>query len=393
MTADEILRDIKAGKFAPVYFLHGEEPFYIDQIADAVEANALPEAERGFNQTILYGKEIDHLTLLDYLRRYPMMSERQVVILREAQEMKSLGELTSYLENPMNSTVFVACHKHKKVDTRTKFGKALGGKYVVNFESKKLYDNQVPDWIASVCKSRKQGIEPAAAALMAEYLGTDLARINNELDKLTLNLPPGSTITVAHVQDNIGISKEYNVFELQKALATRDKAKVARIHKNLRQLQGGDELDALLAQLKIEQEQLAAAQSRYVPLAVKIAPDLDTEQIKQIAALLTKHRIDGVIATNTTLARDAVAHLPHGNETGGLSGAPVRDKSTAVIRLLAAELGNALPVIGVGGILSGQDALEKMQAGAALIQLYSGLIYRGQSLVSECANAIKNSHT
>ncbi len=163
--------------------------------------------------------------------------------------------------------------------------------------------------------------------------------------------------------------------------------------KNLRQLQGGDELDALLAQLKIEQEQLAAAQSRYVPLAVKIAPDLDTEQIKQIAALLTKHRIDGVIATNTTLARDAVAHLPHGNETGGLSGAPVRDKSTAVIRLLAAELGNALPVIGVGGILSGQDALEKMQAGAALIQLYSGLIYRGQSLVSECANAIKNSHT
>lgn len=232
MTADEILRDIKAGKFSPVYFLHGEEPFYIDQIADAVEANALPEAERGFNQTILYGKEIDHLTLLDYLRRYPMMSERQVVILREAQEMKSLGELTSYLENPMGSTVFVACHKHKKVDTRTKFGKALGGKQVINFESKKLYDNQVPDWIASVCKSRKQGIEPAATALMAEYLGTDLARINNELDKLTLNLPPGSTITVAHVQDNIGISKEYNVFELQKALATRDQAKVARIQQH-----------------------------------------------------------------------------------------------------------------------------------------------------------------
>ncbi|MDD2686330.1 MAG: quinone-dependent dihydroorotate dehydrogenase [Gallionella sp.] len=163
--------------------------------------------------------------------------------------------------------------------------------------------------------------------------------------------------------------------------------------KNLRQLQGGDELDALLAQLKAEQEQLAAAQSRYVPLAVKIAPDLDTEQIKQIAALLTKHRIDGVIATNTTLARDAVAHLPHGNETGGLSGAPVRDKSTAVIRLLAAELGNALPIIGVGGILSGQDALEKIQAGAALVQLYSGLIYRGQALVGECAAAIKNTHT
>jgi DNA polymerase-3 subunit delta len=232
MTADEILRDIKAGKFAPVYFLHGEEPFYIDQIADAVEANALPEAERGFNQTILYGKEIDHLTLLDYLRRYPMMSERQVVILREAQEMKSLGELTGYLENPMSSTVFVACHKHKKVDSRTKFGKALSGKNIVLFESKKLYDNQVPDWIASLCKSRKQAIEPSAAALMAEYLGTDLSRIYNELDKLTLNLPAGSTITVAHIQDNIGISKEYNVFELQKALATRDHAKVARIQQH-----------------------------------------------------------------------------------------------------------------------------------------------------------------
>ncbi|MFN0036456.1 MAG: DNA polymerase III subunit delta [Saprospiraceae bacterium] len=232
MTADEILRDIQAGRFAPVYFLHGEEPFFMDQIADAVEAKALPEAERGFNQTILYGKDLDHLSLLDHLRRYPMMSERQVVILREAQEMKSLSELTGYLENPMPSTVFVACHKHKKVDARTKFGKALGGKGIVFFESKKLYDNQIPDWISSACRARKQNIEPAAAALMAEYLGTDLAKIANELDKLALNLPPGTAISVAHVQHNIGISKEYNVFELQKALATRDRTKVARIQQH-----------------------------------------------------------------------------------------------------------------------------------------------------------------
>jgi DNA polymerase-3 subunit delta len=124
MTAEEIIRDIQAGRFAPVYFLHGEEPFFIDQIADAVEAKALPESERGFNQTILYGKEVDHLNLLDHLRRYPMMSERQVVILREAQEMKSLVELAAYVENPMPSTVFVASYKHKKIDARTKFGKA-----------------------------------------------------------------------------------------------------------------------------------------------------------------------------------------------------------------------------------------------------------------------------
>ena len=159
--------------------------------------------------------------------------------------------------------------------------------------------------------------------------------------------------------------------------------------KNLRQLQGGDELDALLGQLKAEQEKLAQLHGKYVPLAVKIAPDLDADQIKSIAALLIKHRIDGVIATNTTLSREGVEGLPHGNEAGGLSGAPVRDKSTAVIRQLAAELHGALPIIGVGGILTGADAVEKMQAGAALVQVYSGMIYRGQELVTECAAAIR----
>ena len=159
--------------------------------------------------------------------------------------------------------------------------------------------------------------------------------------------------------------------------------------KNLRQLQGGDELDALLGQLKAEQLKLADTHGKYVPLAVKIAPDLDTEQIKQIAALLIKHKIDGVIATNTTLSREGVENLPHGNETGGLSGAPVRDRSTAVIRQLAAELNGALPIIGVGGILKGADAAEKMQAGAALVQVYSGLVYRGQELVTECAAAVR----
>jgi dihydroorotate dehydrogenase len=159
--------------------------------------------------------------------------------------------------------------------------------------------------------------------------------------------------------------------------------------KNLRQLQGGDELDALLGQLKAEQEKLAQRHGKYVPLAVKIAPDLDTDQIKNIAALLIKHRIDGVIATNTTLSREGVEGLPHGNETGGLSGAPVREKSTAVIRQLAAELKGALPIIGVGGITKGEHALEKMQAGASLVQFYSGMIYRGWELVAECAAAVK----
>ena len=158
--------------------------------------------------------------------------------------------------------------------------------------------------------------------------------------------------------------------------------------KNLRQLQGGDELDALLEQLKAEQENLARLHGKYVPLAVKIAPDLDEEQIRQIATLLMRHCIDGVIATNTTLSREGVANLPHGNEAGGLSGAPVREKSTAVIRELSAALNGALPIIGVGGILSGKDAVEKIQVGAALVQIYSGMIYRGPDLVGEVIKAL-----
>jgi dihydroorotate dehydrogenase len=158
--------------------------------------------------------------------------------------------------------------------------------------------------------------------------------------------------------------------------------------KNLRQLQGGDELDALLEQLKAEQEHLAELHGKYVPLAVKIAPDLNQEQIQQIAALLIRHRIDGVIATNTTLSREGVENLPHGNEAGGLSGTPVREKSTAVIRELAAALNGTLPIIGVGGILSGADAVEKIQAGAALVQIYSGMIYRGPNLVGEAIKAL-----
>ena len=162
--------------------------------------------------------------------------------------------------------------------------------------------------------------------------------------------------------------------------------------KNLRQLQGGSELDALLAQLKAEQQRLADKHKRYVPIALKIAPDVDSEQVKTIAAALLQHKMDAVIATNTTITRDAVKNLPHAEEAGGLSGAPVFELSNKVIRTLKAELGNALPIIGVGGILSGADAKAKMDAGASLVQLYTGLIYRGPGLVKECAAALRDSH-
>jgi dihydroorotate dehydrogenase len=158
---------------------------------------------------------------------------------------------------------------------------------------------------------------------------------------------------------------------------------------NLRQLQGGSELDGLLAQLKDAQQRLADQHKRYVPLALKIAPDMDEDQVKNIADALVRHRIDGVIATNTTLSRTAVEGMQHGAEAGGLSGAPVFELSNRVIRLLKAELGGALPIIGVGGIMRGSDARVKIDAGAQLVQLYSGLIYAGPALVRDCADAIR----
>lgn len=160
--------------------------------------------------------------------------------------------------------------------------------------------------------------------------------------------------------------------------------------KNLRQLQGESELDTLLAQLKDAQQRLADRYKRYVPVALKIAPDLDVEQTKIIAATLLRHRIDAVIATNTTVTRDKVMGVRHVEETGGLSGAPVRELSNSVIRTMKAEIGNALPIIGIGGILSGKDAREKIDAGASLVQVYTGLIYRGPGLIRECASALRN---
>ncbi len=227
-TLEEIQQAAKARKFAPVYLLHGDEPFFIDQAEAAIEAHALSEAEKGFNQTIIYGKDAEPLTLLDVLRRYPMMSERQVVILREAQDMKGLSDLATYIQKPLPSTVFVISYKHKKVDMTTKFGKLLKAGATV-LEAKKLYDNQVADWITGYARSKKLTLEPAAAALLAEYLGVELSKAANELDKLALNLAPGVAVTTAHVQEYVGISKEYNVYELQKAMALRDLPRLARM--------------------------------------------------------------------------------------------------------------------------------------------------------------------
>ncbi len=208
--------------------MHGEDPYYIDRVSDYIEQNLLNEGEKAFNQTVLYGRDSNAITLLDTLRRYPMMSNYQLVLLKEAQTFKDLDKLESYFENPMKSTVFVLCYKYKSLDKRTRTYKLLSKGVVL--ESKKLYDNQVPAFIEQLAKEMKMSISGEAVQLLAEYLGNDLSKIMNEVEKLGLNLRD-VTITPQHIEKYIGISKEYNVFEFTKALVQRNKSKAFRIVK------------------------------------------------------------------------------------------------------------------------------------------------------------------
>jgi DNA polymerase-3 subunit delta len=223
-----IKQELSHKQYKPVYFLHGTESYFIDTIANEIEANALSEAEKSFNQTIFYGKEIDAKTLIDTCYRYPMMSPRQVVIVKEVQEMKTLNDLAAYVEKPVHTTILVLCYKHKKFSLTSALGKALK-KTALVFESKSLYENQIPDWIQQYLKPKKLNLQTDAANLIAEYLGTELSKITNEMEKLVINLPAGTTVTPQHVEEYIGISKDYNIFELQKALGTRDIFKSSRI--------------------------------------------------------------------------------------------------------------------------------------------------------------------
>ena len=221
MDYKEIIKSIQQRQFKPVYFFHGDESYFIDALTEVIENGVLNDGEKSFNQTILYGKDIDAQIVTDNARRYPMMSDYQVVIIKEAQDMKSLGLLQSYVEKPLSSTILCIAHKHKKLDMRTAFAKSLA-KHAVVFESKSLYENQVPDFIRNWLRDNKLQIETPALDLMVEYLGTDLGKIINELEKLQLNVAKGGSINTEHIEKFIGISREYNVFEFQKALAQRN---------------------------------------------------------------------------------------------------------------------------------------------------------------------------
>ncbi len=228
MSVTKILSDWKKKSFKPVYWFEGEEDFYIDQLVDAAEHNILTEAEAGFNLSVFYGKDAAWSDVVNACMRYPMFSERQVVILKEAQQMKDIDKLEAYINNPLASTIFVVGHKEKKVDGRSKLAKLLKEKGEV-LSTKKMYDNELPGWTQNFIEDKGYQPTQKAVQLLVDHIGNDLSRIANEIDKVILNLGTRKTITDDDIENFVGISKEYNVFELQNAVGKKNLAKALQI--------------------------------------------------------------------------------------------------------------------------------------------------------------------
>ena len=249
MTFDQIIKDLKAKKYSPVYFLMGDEPYYIDAITDYIAGKVLTEEEKAFNQTIVYGKDTDITDVILAARRYPMMAQHQVVIVKEAQNIKNIEPLSLYAENPLNSTILVINYKYKTIDKRKKLYKALNKNGVI-FESKKLYDNQVGTWLTAHLKSKGLNIDVTANQILVEYLGNDLSKIAHEIDKLQIALGKDKkTITPEDIEKNIGISKEYNNFELNKAILQKNVVKANRIIQSFAKNQKDNPIQVTIATL------------------------------------------------------------------------------------------------------------------------------------------------
>ena len=230
-----IIANIKKGIIAPIYFLMGEEPYFIDVVANYLEKHLLEEDQKGFDQLVLYGQDVTVPTIIDYARRFPMMAERQLIIIKEAQNLRaSIDQLVPYVENPTASTVLVFCYKYEKLDARKKLSKSLGkNQDCVVMESKKLYEYQViGNFLPDVIKKKHLSIQPKAIQMLVDFLGDDLSRIENEVNKLALIVPADTEVTPDIIEENIGISKEFNNYELKSAFATNDKVKIARIIKH-----------------------------------------------------------------------------------------------------------------------------------------------------------------
>ncbi len=228
MTYEQILADIKKRVYYPIYFLMGEEPFFIDTISNELENTILDEAERSFNQVVLYGSDVSVNDIMSQARAFPMMSDYLVVIVKEAQNVDNIDSLADYIEKIPPTTILVINYKYKKLDKRRALAKYIDKKGVL-FESKKLYDNNIPEWITKYLAAKKYNITPKATQMIADFLGNDLHRVRNELEKLMVALPPSKRIDDADVEYNVGISKDFNVFELQKAIGSKDLPKANRI--------------------------------------------------------------------------------------------------------------------------------------------------------------------
>ena len=228
MKAENIISDLKKKKYKPVYWLEGDEDYFIDEVISYAEHHILPESEASFNLTVVYGRDTDYGTVINASRRYPMFAEKQVVILKEAQSMREIEKLEAYIDKPLESTLLFVGYKGKKVDGRTKLAKILKEKGVM-LTTKKLYEKELPEWTNNVVKSKGFSINNKALYLLIDHIGNDLSRINNEINKIILNLEGRNQITEDDVEKFVGISKEYNVFELQDALAKRDIYKAIRI--------------------------------------------------------------------------------------------------------------------------------------------------------------------
>ena len=230
----KIIANIKKGIIAPIYFLMGEEPYFIDVVANYLEKHLLEEDQKGFDQLVLYGQDVTVPTIIDYARRFPMMAERQLIIIKEAQNLRaSIEQLVPYVENPTASTVLVFCYKYEKLDARKKLLKTLKNRGCVVMETKKLYEYQViGNFLPDVIKKKHLSIQPKAIQMLVDFLGDDLSRIENEVNKLALIVPANTEVTPDIIEENIGISKEFNNYELKSAFATNDKVKIARIIKH-----------------------------------------------------------------------------------------------------------------------------------------------------------------
>lgn len=302
ITYEQLISSFKKRDFRPIYFFMGEEAYYIDKLSDYLMENVVSDENKAFDQTVVYGKDVDIDTVINLAKRYPMMSDKQLVVVKEAQQLKSLDRLTFYLQKPLSSTILVFCYKYGTLDKRKSVYNAINKAGIV-FDSKKVYDNQVAGKVIEIAKEKGLSIDMKSANIIADFLGSDLSKISNEIDKLQIALPEGAVVTPTDIERNIGISKDYNNFELVDALAVKNIEKVNRIVDYFRQDKNGNPLVVTLSVIfnffanlliystlkdksKINVASVLKINPFFVTLYQKAAVNYDTQKIIRIISYI-----------------------------------------------------------------------------------------------------------